>query len=154
MPLVKWTTEWFNMFLVQCYFKEKKNIRAKRVHKKKNIHSRETLKKKNSCGSKIPRPPPPHNFSKGPSLMVRPLQQRSSNVTWNYTWNLSLLKSPGNPTPYITLTLHFSQHDREFLCLLQYFARLTKLAASQADLLRSACSLAIITIIIIISYDI
>ena len=53
------------MFLVQCYFKEKKNIRAERVHKKKNIHSRETLKKKNSCGSKIP---PPHNFSNGPSL--------------------------------------------------------------------------------------
>ena len=24
--------------------------------------------KKNSCGSKIPHPPPPHNFSNGPSL--------------------------------------------------------------------------------------
>ena len=46
------------------------------------------------------------------------LQQRSSKVTWNYTWNLTPLKSPGN----LHLTLHFSQHDREFFCLLQYFA--------------------------------
>ena len=26
------------------------------------------ITKKNSCGSKIPLPPPPHNFSNGPSL--------------------------------------------------------------------------------------
>ena len=45
------------------------------------------------------------------------LQQRSSKVMWNYAWNLMLLKSPGN----LHLTLHFSQHDREFFCLLQYF---------------------------------
>ena len=69
------------------------------------------------------------------------LQQRSSKVTWNYTWNLTPLKSPWN----LRLTLRFSQHDREFFCLLQYFiSRGIKLAASQADRLRSACSLAII----------
>ena len=51
------------MFLVQCYFKEKK-IRAQHLDKKK------IFKEKNSCRSKIPPPPPtpPHNFSNGPSL--------------------------------------------------------------------------------------
>ena len=31
-------------------------------------------------------------------------------------------KIPRESTPYIKLTLHFSQHDQEFFCLLQYFA--------------------------------
>ena len=59
MPLAKWTTEWFNILLVFCYFKEKK-LFVHNILTKNNIHSRETLKKKNSCCSKIPpRPPPP-----------------------------------------------------------------------------------------------
>ena len=33
-----------------------------------NIHTRNLITKKNSCGSKIPFPPPPHNVSNGPSL--------------------------------------------------------------------------------------
>ena len=33
----------------------------------KKIHTRNLITKKNSCGSKIPLPPPP-NFSNGPSL--------------------------------------------------------------------------------------
>ena len=33
----------------------------------KKIHTRNLITKKNSCGSKIPLPPP-HNFSNGPSL--------------------------------------------------------------------------------------
>ena len=32
----------------------------------KKVHTRNVIRKKNSCGSKIP--PPPHNFSNGPSL--------------------------------------------------------------------------------------
>ena len=35
----------------------------------KKIHTRNLLTKKNSCGSKIPLPPP-HNFSNGPSLQL------------------------------------------------------------------------------------
>ena len=34
---------------------------------KKNSY-KEFDNEKNSCGSKIPQPPPPHNFSNGPSL--------------------------------------------------------------------------------------
>ena len=37
--------------------------------------------------------------------------KKLSKVTWNYTWTLTPLKSPGN----LHLTLHFSRHDREFL---------------------------------------
>ena len=62
-----------------------KNIRARENEMKKNsctpinpkkyscyglkkIHTRNLITKKNSCGSKIPLPPAPHNFSNGPSL--------------------------------------------------------------------------------------
>ena len=34
----------------------------------KKIHARNLVTKKYSCGSKIPFPRPPHNFSNGPSL--------------------------------------------------------------------------------------
>ena len=34
----------------------------------KKIHIRNLITKKNSCGSKIPHPPSPHNFSNGPFL--------------------------------------------------------------------------------------
>ena len=68
--------------------KYKKNIRARENYVKKNsctpinpkkyscyglkkIHTRNLITKKNSCGSKIPLPPTPHNFSNGPSLTVR-----------------------------------------------------------------------------------
>ena len=37
----------------------------------KKIHTRNLITKKNSCGSKIPLPPP-HNFSNGPSLIDYP----------------------------------------------------------------------------------
>ena len=39
----------------------------------KKIHTRNLITKKNSCGSKIPLPPP-HNFSNGPSLNGRSRQ--------------------------------------------------------------------------------
>ena len=51
-------------------------------------------------------------------------------------------KIPRESTPYITLKLHFSQHDREFSACCNTSCGI-KLAASQADRLRSACSLAI-----------
>ena len=35
----------------------------------KKIHTKHLITKKNSCGSKIPLPPSPNNFSNGPSLM-------------------------------------------------------------------------------------
>ena len=69
-------------------------------------------------------------------------QQRSSKVTWNYTWNLTLLKSPGNL--HLTLHLHYT-----FYSTIKNFSaccntsRGIKLAASQADCLCSASSLAI-----------
>ena len=37
----------------------------------KKIHTRNLITKKKSCDSKIPLPPPPHNFSNGPSLRKR-----------------------------------------------------------------------------------
>ena len=37
---------------------------------KKNSY-KEFDNEKNSCGSKIPLPPPPHNFSNGPSLKIK-----------------------------------------------------------------------------------
>ena len=41
----------------------------------------------------------------------------SNDITHQSTrFQWSVLKSPGN------LPLHFSQHDQEFFCLLQYFA--------------------------------
>ena len=52
---------------------QKKNSRTPINPKKysckglKKIHTRNLITKKNSCGSKIPLPPP-HNFSNGPSL--------------------------------------------------------------------------------------
>ena len=53
---------------------EKKNdarqLILKNIHAMaKKIHPRNLMTKKNSCGSKIPLPPP--NFSSGPSLTVR-----------------------------------------------------------------------------------
>ena len=51
-------------------------------------------------------------------------------------------KIPRESAPYITLKLHFSQHDREFSACCNTSCGI-KLAASQADRLRSACSLAI-----------
>ena len=36
----------------------------------KKIHTRTLITKKNSCGSEIPLPLPPHNFSNGPSLIL------------------------------------------------------------------------------------
>ena len=48
---------------------QKKNIRARENEMKKN-HARQLTLKKYSCyGSKIPLPPPPYNFSNGPSLV-------------------------------------------------------------------------------------
>ena len=38
----------------------------------KKIHTRNLITKKNSCSSKIPLPPPPHNFSNGRSLIKFP----------------------------------------------------------------------------------
>ena len=35
----------------------------------KKIHTRNLITKTKSCGSKIPHPPPPHNFSNGPSFI-------------------------------------------------------------------------------------
>ena len=53
-----------------------KNILARQLILKKyscyslkKIHTRNLMTKKNSCGSKIPLPPP-HNFSNGPSLSI------------------------------------------------------------------------------------
>ena len=40
------------------------------LRSKKKIHTRNLITKKNSCGSKIPHPPPPHNFFNGPSLSL------------------------------------------------------------------------------------
>ena len=65
------------------------------------------------------------------------LQQRSSKVSWNYTWNLTALNPQG------IYTLHYTFHST-----IENFSACcntscgTKLAASQADRLRSACSLA------------
>ena len=60
------------------------------------------------------------------------LQQRSSKVTWNYTWYLTLLKSPRNL--HVTLHLHYTFHNT----IENFSARCKtscgiKLAASQAD---------------------
>ena len=56
-------------------------IKWKKIHARqltlKNIHAtawkknsyKEFDNEKNSCASKIPLPPPPHNFSNGPSLI-------------------------------------------------------------------------------------
>ena len=50
------------------------------------------------------------------------LQQRSSKSHVKLHVKSNATKMPRESTPYITLTLHFSQHDQEFFCLLQYFA--------------------------------
>ena len=70
------------------------------------------------------------------------LQQRSSKVTWNYTWDLTLLKSPGNL--HLTLHPHYTFHSTivNFSACCNTSRGIT-LAASQADRLRSACSLAV-----------
>ena len=46
----------------------------------KKIHTRNMITKKISCCSKIPLlpPPPPHNFSNGPSLNQHPVKKRQS----------------------------------------------------------------------------
>ena len=49
----------------------------------KKIHTRNVIRKKNSYGSKIPHPPPPHNFSNGPSL-TKP-RVDTTNREW-YSW--------------------------------------------------------------------
>ena len=61
-------------------YSRKRKLKEKKIHAcqltLKNIHGMASKKnsykefdnKKNSCGSKIPHPPPPHNFSNGPSL--------------------------------------------------------------------------------------
>ena len=70
------------------------------------------------------------------------LQQRSSKVTWNYTWNLTLLTSPGNL--HLTLHLHYTFYSTiENFSACCNTSRGIKLVASQADRLRSAYSLAI-----------
>ena len=77
--LCPWLSEQLNDLI--CFqfsvTSRKKKIFVQNILTKKNIHSRETLKKKNSCGSKIPRPPP-HNFSNGPSLSSYSFCQVSS----------------------------------------------------------------------------
>ena len=54
----------------------------------KKIHTRNLITKKNSCGSKIPLPPPPpHNFSNGRSFRRKHLLLQSSfscGVLLNY----------------------------------------------------------------------
>ena len=69
-------------------------------------------------------------------------QQRSSKVTWNYTWNLTLLNCPGNL--HLTLHSHYTFHSmiKNFSACFNTLCGI-ELAASQADRLRSACSLAI-----------
>ena len=58
-----------------------KNIRAHHLDKKKNIHSRETLKKKIHAARKFPAPPPPpHNYSKGPSLISNTINSSSEQM--------------------------------------------------------------------------
>ena len=61
-------------------YSRKRKLKEKKIHARqltlKNIHGMASKKnsykefdnKKNSCGSKIPHPPLPHNFSNGPSL--------------------------------------------------------------------------------------
>ena len=67
---------------------------------------------------------------------------RSSKVTWNYMWNITPLKSPGNL--HLTLHLHYTFHS-----MIEDFSascntlRAIKLAASQANRLCSACLLPI-----------
>ena len=70
------------------------------------------------------------------------LQQRSSKVTWNYTWNQTLVTSPWNL--HLTLHLHYTFHSTiENFSACYNTSSGIKLAASKADRLRSACSLAI-----------
>ena len=52
----------------------------------KKMHTRNLIRKKHSCGSKIAHPPPPHNFSNGPSLKSYELygeRQRKRNCAIN-----------------------------------------------------------------------
>ena len=60
----------------------------------KKIHTRNLVTKKNSCGSKIPPPPTPHNFSNGPSLIYDGPDKQTHLITSN----VNRLLSDSNPS--------------------------------------------------------